>query len=358
MSYIDELRERFLAAEQRFGRINEAGRDYRDRLMGLMSRVEEEIRCRRDVEQQQAQEIERLSGEVDRISGENEQLRTMMMSLLTAVEAGDTDSLGGTLNEMDTKVAALIGEGQGAAMPAQTAELSGDLEVDAAAEPVGETPDFTAELADDLSDELEEEEPFSAPPFPAGDMMSQPSDEPPFSGEDADFDHGDDSGSDELVAEETVVADEAPEAEEDDMPVAVDAAPDVALDVAEPAPVDSAGDVTSDMAEFYGADDRADGDAVPAYSHAVAGWEDFLDDDGIAPEASVSPDESQSALSEVSDDFVGEDAGDPEAGSIHELIDRVKTVVDGEDDAPDAEAGADDDKPDEGDDDGDKAATR
>ena len=107
MSYIDELRERFLSAEERFGRINAAGKEYRERLMGLMSRIEEEIRCRRDVERQQAQEIERLSVE-------NEELRTMLMSLLQAVETGDPNSLDDTLGMMDTKVATLIGEGQGA----------------------------------------------------------------------------------------------------------------------------------------------------------------------------------------------------------------------------------------------------
>lgn len=329
MSYIDELRERFLAAEQRFGQINQAGREYRDRLMGLMSRIEEEIRCRRDVEQQQTQEIERLTGEVDRISGENEQLRTMMMSLLTAVEAGDTDSLGSTLNEMDTKVATLIGEGQGAAVPgavppAEAAEDSADVAVD---------------YADDISEESDEDETFSAPSFPAGDMMPLPGDEPPFSGEDADLDHDDG----EMAAEEPVMA------EEDDMPATADETPAVEAHAGAEAEAPetnestdagetghdgsgqsgSDGDVASDMAEFFGADGRADDDSVPDYSHAVAGWEDFLDEDA----APASPVAEKEPLSEVSEDYVAEDAGDPEAGSIHDLIDRVKTVVDEDGDA-------------------------
>ncbi len=346
MSYIDELRERFQAAEQRFGQINEAGREYRDRLMGLISRIEEEIRCRRDVEQQQVKEIERLSGEVDRVSGENEQLRTMMMSLLTAVEDGDTDILGDTLNDMDSKVATLIGEGQGAsAAPAP-------------ADPADVATDTGTEFADDLADESEEEETFASPSFPAGDMMSLPGDEPPFSGDDADIDHDEESESAEVVAEDV------PEAEEGDAALALDetpsadtAAPAISdpLAAEEPAQAGSDGSGASDMAEFYGAQDRADEGGVPEYSHAVAGWEDFLDDDGMSAEASTSSNEDKETLTEVSADYVAENISDPEAGSIHDLIDRVKTEVDGEDDAGDAAAT---DQSGEDDDNGDKAAAQ
>jgi hypothetical protein len=157
------------------------------------------------------------------------------------------------------------------------------------------------------------------------------------------------------------------------MPAAAEADTDAAAstetqDAAEPMPAGLESDDESDMAKFYGSGDQADGDAVPAYSHAVAGWEDFLEDDGILPEAPAFSDDANPAPSEVSDDFVAEEADDPEAGSIHDLIDRVKTAVDGEDE--DAEAdddqtlsqesgdGSADDEPGEDDDDGGKAAAQ
>lgn len=188
--------------------------------------------------------------------------------------------------------------------------------------------------------------------------MSLPGDEPPFSGDDADIDDGDESGSVEMVAED------APEAEEGDVAAALDetpsadtAAPAISdpLEAEVPAPAGFDGSGASDMAEFYGAQDRADDGGVPDYSHAVAGWEDFLDDDGTSSEASTSSNEDKEGLSEVPADYVAENISDPEAGSIHDLIDRVKTEVDGEDNAGDAAAA---DQMGEDDDDSGKAAAQ
>ena len=325
MSYIDELRERFLAAEQRFGRIGEASREYRERLKGLMSRIEEEIRCRRDVEQQQAKEIERLSGE-------NEQLRTMMMSLLTAVETGDTDSLGGTLNEMDQKVSTLIGEGQGAAAPVTPA--AADL--------------------DEYAGNAVEDEAVAAPVFSAGDMMSKSADTAPFSGDD----------------------EVGPDAEFSDAGVPAQASLDRT--------------VASEIADFFGAEDQGGDEIVPAYADAVAGWEDFLEDGEPSPEAAMSEltdaepapeapadmtmdatqdeapeavganeslfdeapetvganeslfdevveDEEPNAGEATDEPEVAEDSGDPDAGSIHDLLGRVKTEIEGDDQDLDAD---------------------
>lgn len=299
MSYMDELRERFVAAEQRFGRINEAGREYRDRLMGLMSRVEEEIRCRRDVEQQQAKEIARLSGEIDQISGENEQLRTMMMSLLTAVETGDTDSLGGTLNDMDKKIAVLIGEGQGSTLMSNTAsEINSEFDDVADSVPV----DDPGALEGAVVEEPEAKVAVPAPSFPLGEMMKPPGKKPA------------------------------------DSEAAVQINPSAG----------SAG-LGSDMAAYYGEEGQAEDDSVPTYSHAVAGWEDFLDDDeGQA--ATTGDNEPLAAAGHV--------AGGPadhEAGSIHDLIGRVKTVVDAEDSQQAASLEVSDHDADNKDDNGGKA---
>ena len=322
MSYIDELRERFLAAEQRFGRINEAGKEYRERLMGLMSRIEEEIRCRRDVERQQAQEIERLSGE-------NEDLRTMLMSLLQAVESGDPNSLDDTLGEMDTKVAGLIGEGQGAPAPATEAS------------------EADAPMADDPVDEVDEvDEAPQVPVFSAGAMMSAASaaksdhvasSEVELASEASSDEAFSDSGPeddgflspDEAAVPEDAVADDGLFADADEIAPAAETA-----DLEIPEPNSSTG-TTSDLAEFYGAESVSNEEIIPDYAHMAGGWDEFLDDDSATDtEAALdAPAESTSASDDggsIFDDAADSDGAD--AGSIKDLLDRVKTEVGGDDD--------------------------
>lgn len=320
MSYIDELRERFLSAEQRFGRINEAGKEYRERLMGLMSRIEEEIRCRRDVEQQQAQEIERLTGE-------NEELRTMLMSLLQAVESGDPNSLDDTLGEMDTKVAGLIGEGQGAPVAASGPHGGED----------GDRNDgFAADGS--LEDGSSDDDGGAGPADPAvGEMVADPADDgieddfedaslgehtlPENAFADEDDPLAIEEGDSLDLAEEEVTA-EAPEAEADPEP-ATEQAKDgggPASD-AEPAPGQLS---ASEIADFFGAESPDPGEDMPAYAHPAAGWDDFLDDDTPVGEVAVgsTPETAEQTA----------DAGDPDAGSIRDLLDRVKTEVGGDGD--------------------------
>ena len=316
MSYIDELRERFLSAEERFGRINEAGKEYRERLMGLMSRIEEEIRCRRDVERQQAQEIERLSVE-------NEELRTMLMSLLQAVETGDPNSLDGTLGEMDTKVAALIGEGQGAPVAAEPAADDDDASDD------GDDND----ASDDGDDDGEPDEERSV--FFAGDMMADDSDESPFEDSSSDAPLGEDTLPENAFAGEddplAIAEDDADDALDEDMTADATEAESVveesetvaeAEDAAAPASDDSGKLSASEIADFFGADSTETGEDLPAYAHPAAGWDDFLNEDMPADEASA---ESSEPAAE---------SGDPDAGSIKDLLDRVKTEVGGEGDDP------------------------
>ena len=290
MSYIDELRERFQAAEERFGRISDAGKDYRERLMGLMSRIEEEIRCRRDVEAQQAKEIERLSGE-------NEELRGMLMSLLQAVESGDQGDLDETLGEMDAKVAALIGEGQGAPMAGLSATDADDREPDADAADDGSV-DGQSDLflSEDESDVVLSEDTLPENAF-AGE------DDPRAIEEDAT----------DLDAEMTAIEEEYAAAD-DPEPVADDADADEAEVAASQA---SETGSAAEIADFFGADGGGSGDEIlPAYAHPAGDWEDFLNED--------TPSAEGAAASE-----------DPEAGSIRDLMDRVKTEVEG--DADDAE---------------------
>ena len=313
MSYIDELRERFLAAEERFGRINEAGKEYRQRLMGLMSRIEEEIRCRRDVEAQQAKEIERLSGE-------NEELRRMLMSLLQAVESGDPNSLDDTLGDMDTKVAGLIGEGQGApiAMPPPDAD---DAEADEARHETVSSDDMMASEADDGlfeddDDQDDAEAPLSEDTLPENAFAGE--DDPLAMEEDAEaFD------AEVSAIEEEFTAEEAPEAES-----ASDA---VAEETDDPAPAASETVAASEIADFYGAESGEGNDEIlPVYAHPAGDWDDFLNED--TPPAEASGETAEPA----------ESSGDPEAGSIRDLMDRVKSEVEGDtgdDDAKDESNG-------------------
>ena len=315
MSYIDELRERFLSAEQRFGRINEAGKEYRERLMGLMSRIEEEIRCRRDVEQQQAKEIERLTGE-------NEELRTMLMSLLQAVESGDPNSLDDTLGEMDTKVAGLIGEGQGAPVAASGSDADEDDD-SAEADP------FQDQFSDDDGDTIPED-------FDASEMMAEAADdgvepdsedtplsedtlpENAFADEDDPLAIEEDDSVD--FSEEAVTAD-APEAEVDAEPASEDIKDEgeAAADAERPPGQLSA----SEIADFFGAETPEPGEEMPTYAHPVAGWDDFLDDTPVGETASDPTPETAEQ---------GDEAGEADAGSIRDLLDRVKTEVGGESD--------------------------
>ncbi len=309
MSYIDELRERFLAAEERFGRINEAGKEYRQRLMGLMSRIEEEIRCRRDVEAQQAKEIERLSGE-------NEELRRMLMSLLQAVESGDPNSLDDTLGDMDTKVAGLIGEGQGApiAMPPPDADSSDEAdEADASRDEAVSADDMMASEADDglFEDDEAVEAPLSEDTLPENAFAGE--DDPLAVEEDADaFDAEMTAVEEEFTAPESAGSDE-PAAEAETAEDAVAEAGDA------PAPEATETVAASEIADFYGAEAGEVSDEIlPAYAHPAGDWDDFLNED--TPPAEASGETAETA----------ETSGDPEAGSIRDLMDRVKSEVEGD----------------------------
>ena len=115
MTGIEELRERVLQAEQRFGVLDEQDANYSERLIALMNAIEGRFREQQSEIEQQAEEIGRqgkelagLSGRLNRTAEENEQLRGMLLSLLTAIEGGRRDSLAETMRELDCTVSALL----------------------------------------------------------------------------------------------------------------------------------------------------------------------------------------------------------------------------------------------------------
>lgn len=138
MTGIEDLRERVLQAEQRFGVLDEQDANYSERLIALMNAIEGRFREQQSEIEQQAEEIGRqgkelagLSGRLNRTAEENEQLRGMLLSLLTAIEGGRHDSLAETMRELDCTVSALL---QGSPQEAESRESpSGPVEESAEA---------------------------------------------------------------------------------------------------------------------------------------------------------------------------------------------------------------------------------
>lgn len=123
MTGIEELRERVLQAERRFGVIDERDAKYSGRLITLMNAIEGRIREQQAEIEQQSEEILRqnkqiagLSARLTRVGEENDQLRAMLHSLLKAIEGGQRDSLAETMLNLDRTVCALM---QGSAQAAE-----------------------------------------------------------------------------------------------------------------------------------------------------------------------------------------------------------------------------------------------
>ena len=201
MSGIEELQQRVVEAEKKFGLINEQRVKYSERLTDLISAIETRItdqqaeiaRHTAEVERQtdeiarhtseierQTGEIERQTAEIERQAGEiasrdeevtvlrqdsaeNKLLRGMLHSLLQAIEAGGRDTLSETIQGMDGKISSLL-SGQALAAPgdaedepeapeAPTAEIDAtDPQID---DPAADTDAPEAEIAEDLPQAME-----------------------------------------------------------------------------------------------------------------------------------------------------------------------------------------------------------
>lgn len=114
MPGIDDLRQRVMDAEARFGLINEQHAKYSERLIGLMNEIEARIRDQQATIARQEAELAELGAraahtvQADR---ENEQLRDMLLSLLRAIERGGGDALVATMRTLDETVSGLIESG-------------------------------------------------------------------------------------------------------------------------------------------------------------------------------------------------------------------------------------------------------
>lgn len=86
MSDLEELRQRVEAAEDHFGLIADQQKGYSQRLIALLNVTEQKDQA------------------IGKLEGENEQLRSMLFSLLQAIEKGDTSN---TLQDMDARISAM-----------------------------------------------------------------------------------------------------------------------------------------------------------------------------------------------------------------------------------------------------------
>ena len=246
----------------------------------------------------------------------------MLMSLLQAVESGDPNSLDDTLGDMDTKVASLIGEGQGApiAMPPPDADGADADGADEALEEAVSADDMMASEVDDslFEDDDDADAPLSEETLPENAFAGE--DDPLAVEEDeTEFDAEMSAIEQEFTADEPAeVAEPAAEADGAD-----DA---VAEETETPAAAASETVAASEIADFYGAESSEVSDEIlPVYAHPAGDWDDFLNEDTPPAEASGEPAEGAEA------------SADPEAGSIRDLMDRVKSEVEGDADDGDVE---------------------
>ncbi|MGF1628974.1 MAG: hypothetical protein ACFCUT_05855 [Kiloniellaceae bacterium] len=120
MTEINDLRERVEAAEQRFGLMDEQQRHYSERLIGLIETIETQLVTARG-------EIEKQIAENSRLTQENEELRSMLHSVLRSIEE---KTFTRTLQNLEARVSALVTTTGGAVAEAAKPE-TGEPEIDA-----------------------------------------------------------------------------------------------------------------------------------------------------------------------------------------------------------------------------------
>ncbi|MHA1566951.1 MAG: hypothetical protein ACTSX7_16695 [Alphaproteobacteria bacterium] len=140
MINIDELRQRVEAAEQRFGMIDSSQRQSSEKLIGMMNAIE----------QDQAQKqiaLEESKALVASMAVENQQLRSMLHSLLLATEAAGNLQSAEIMREIDDKLTVIV-EAAGPTIVSgapEASEAGGGIE---AKEPVEAVAPVAAEVAE------------------------------------------------------------------------------------------------------------------------------------------------------------------------------------------------------------------
>jgi hypothetical protein len=124
MSDLEQLRRRVEAAERHFGTMGEQQGKYSARLVHLMDQIEQ-------LAVERESELSRHLSELEHLRRDHEQVKSMLKTLLAAIEAGGGDALMAALHEMDRKASALVGEAPVGETPHLADSHNGDADPDA-----------------------------------------------------------------------------------------------------------------------------------------------------------------------------------------------------------------------------------
>lgn len=186
MSDISDLKQRVQAVGDRFGRLADQDRNYSTRLTSLLAAVEEGISRTQEQNKQLAgelakskEEAARLAGELARTKGEsgdlasrlagaedeNAQLRSMVQTLLAAVEEGGDAVLSQAMQDLESRIDRIVSTDPAnrPALPEAPLESGAAPEAIAAEEPVETTEATEAAVAAVAAETAETPEPVGAP---------------------------------------------------------------------------------------------------------------------------------------------------------------------------------------------------
>jgi len=111
MSGIEELQQRVVEAEDKFGLITAERAKYSERLVGLIDAIETRLGDQKAEIERQAGEAASQAEELEvmrQAASENKLLRGMLQSLLNAIELGNGAALSETMQVLETKISTLI----------------------------------------------------------------------------------------------------------------------------------------------------------------------------------------------------------------------------------------------------------
>jgi hypothetical protein len=311
MTDIEELRQRVEEAERSFGLIDEQHANYSGRLVTLIDAIR--------------QSLDERQLAVDRVSQENEQLRTMLLSLLHAIEAGSGKGFSDIMNGIEGELSAMIAGSQGSspvpeASPLEEADLDvamEDAEPDTSAVDEALTGDDALAVEAAVADLVDDGEPFEEgegdSPLDSLGLDALADDEEIAAEEIAD----DDEVNDELDIEAMVS--EPDDDAADDLATDEELIDDFDIDLPAPAeaPLPDGDDDESDMPEEADSPDPADSDEEA--NDDLAAMLDEMDlemdegeiTDGSSPEPDMAEElGAEDSFEESVEESVEESAGD------------------------------------------------
>lgn len=300
MSDILDLRKRVEAAEQKFGVAAETQNKYSARLIALVSSVENAAATAR--EQHEETRLALLSAK-----SENEQLRSMLLTLLLAMEK-EGDDVGPILKDLEKTIVSLCDESPGESGEHPAAAQEADLTPDASVEDASVEEEPVIDAVADEPEETEVEPEMAAEPdaIEEAALDEQSAVEPAA---EADMALGEDDVTELLADSDEPMLEEAEELEAE--PADADTEDPLDLDIAEEA--EEAEDSAEDSVELIADEELAE-------TSVDIGFEDSIDDEA---EASVE------LMTDMEDDTVEffDEAGESQAETaVDDLVMDDATV--------------------------------